>query len=172
MKLNRKGYMLIEIVIASVLAMSIAIYLLNLTYKFKNTNEDIHQSYFYMRDKLLITKNIMSDLERGTISVTSDSPTCINFNIHIKATGTTEQRQLIITEDDGIKKIQYGKLSTSGGFDTQDISYYEKELEQTLVVSNLNVSDSGAVSTITIPIKSIYDDNDYSIKIFANKTQP
>ena len=42
MKLNRKGYMLVEIVIASVLAMGIGYYLLNLTYKFKNNSEDIY----------------------------------------------------------------------------------------------------------------------------------
>ena len=42
MKLNKKGYMLVEIVIAFGIAMAIAYYLMNLTYKFKNTNEDIN----------------------------------------------------------------------------------------------------------------------------------
>ena len=60
MKLNRKGYMLVEIIIASVLAFGIAYYLLNLTYKFKNTNADVYESYYYMKDKILITKNIMN----------------------------------------------------------------------------------------------------------------
>ena len=61
MKLNRKGYMLVEIIIASVLAMTVAYYLLNLTYRFKDTNEDLYHSTVFLNDKILITKNIMQD---------------------------------------------------------------------------------------------------------------
>lgn len=62
MKLNRGGYMLVEIIVAFVLAAGISYYLLNLTYRFKNLDEDIYQSYLYMQNKNLITKNVMNDL--------------------------------------------------------------------------------------------------------------
>ena len=68
MKLNQKGYMMIELVLSSVLAMTIAIYLLNLTIQFKNKNEDIYQSIGYSADKIETTKNIMNDLENLTIT--------------------------------------------------------------------------------------------------------
>ena len=68
MRLNNKGYMLVEIIISFTIAMGIAFYLMNLTFKFKNVNEDIYQSILYLKEKELITKNIMYDLEKGNIT--------------------------------------------------------------------------------------------------------
>ena len=173
MKLNQKGYMLVEIIIASVLAMSIAYYLLNLTYKFKNTNEDLYQSYNYMSDKILITKNIMNDLEKGTISIDGYDTSSLSFNIHIPGK-PVELRKLIINKVDDKTTIQYGLYnSESNSFYKTDLSYYEKELDSSLIIDNLIVkghNDSNIDSvTIEIPIKSIYSDDVYTIKLFANK---
>ena len=63
-RLNNKGYMLVEIIVASVIAFSVAYYLLNLTYKFKDKSEDIYYSTTMLSDKINITKNIMNDLEK------------------------------------------------------------------------------------------------------------
>ena len=60
MKLNQKGYMLVEIIVASVIAFSVAYYLLNLTYKFKDKNEDVYYSTTMLADKINITKNTIS----------------------------------------------------------------------------------------------------------------
>lgn len=166
MKLNKKGYMLVEIIVASVLAMSIAYYLLNLTYKFKNTNEDLYQSYNYMRDKILITKNIMNDLEGGTISEIKNNEESLSFKLN------DDSRRLLISNNGNKTKLQYGKYD-SGSFDKSDKSYYEKEFNSSLIVDNLEVKghdDSNSNSiTIKIPIKSIYSDEVYTIKLFANK---
>ena len=77
MKINKKGYMLVEIIISFTLAMSIAYYLLNLTYKFKNMDEDIYMSTIFIKDKILVTKNIMNDIDRGTVS---DIPASVDEN--------------------------------------------------------------------------------------------
>ena len=167
MRLNKKGYMLVEIVVASVLAMSIAYYLLNLTYKFKNANEDLYQNYQYMSDKILITKNIMNDLEKGTISIDRYDTSSLSFNIHIPGK-TVELRKLIINKVDDKIKIQYGKYETVD-FDKSDLSYYEKDLDLSLIIGDLNISENNSGVTIKIPIKSIYSDEDYTIKLFANK---
>ena len=173
MHLNRKGYMLVEIVVASVLAMSIAYYLLNLTYKFKNTNEDLYQSYNYMSDKILITKNIMNDLERGTVkTIDSISISSLTFKlctINEYGVEIEKQRKLIVDKDNSI--IKYGELDETGRFDTSDLSYYEKKLDSSLIIGDLSLNDvenSNSV-TIKIPIKSIYSDEVYTIKLFANK---
>lgn len=179
MRLNRKGYMLVEIVLASVLAMSIVYYLLNLTYKFKNTSEDIYQSIYYENDRMLITKNIMSDLERGVVTEVQESEDgqTIEFTLYIQNIGT-EKRRILITEVNNQATIQYGKIEVTEGetydFVKTDVSYYEKSLEPSLVVDSLELVKSlNGVATnglaITIPIKSLYDDKDYSIKIFASK---
>lgn len=167
--------MLVEIVIASVLAMSIAYYLLNLTYKFKNTSEDIYQSYFYMKDKILITKNIMSDLEKGIVyreNITYDA-TSITFDLYIHSKDHAETRKLLITKGDGTTTIQYGKVDIADddtvSYDTDDISYYEKDLDSSLIIGDLEFQNIETGITITIPIQSIYDDNDYSIKLLAER---
>lgn len=64
-KLNNKGYMLVEIILASVIAFSVAYYLINLTFKFKDQNMDLYNLTAIETAKINITKNIMNDLELG-----------------------------------------------------------------------------------------------------------
>lgn len=175
MYLNKKGYMLVEIIVASVLAMSIAYYLLNLTYRFKNTNEDLYQSYNYMSDKILITKNIMNDLEKGTILITETVKgaysSSITFNIYIPGK-SEESRKLLVRKSGGKHILKYGKYE-DGVFDITDLSYYEKELDSSLIIDKLNFEGHNNANSnsviIEIPIKSIYSDEVYTIKLFANK---
>lgn len=168
MKLNNKGYMLVEIIIASVLAMTIAYYLINLTYNFKNTSEDIYQSYYYINDKNLITKNIMFDLEKKSITSPISTPTSVEFNVYdSKSNPQAQKRKLEVIKGDKTT-IKYGKVTASGNFDIEDVSYYEKELEPTLTVGDIEVAYDDTSITINIPITAIYDDTDYSIKLYAN----
>ena len=90
MKLNKKGYMLVEIIVSFVLAFSIAMYLLNLTIKFKDTNDEIYYSAKYFKDRNLITRNIMNDIERGKVSNVTLSSNVLSFKLTIlKDDGTT-----------------------------------------------------------------------------------
>ena len=162
MKINNKGYMLVEIIIAFSIAMGIAYYLLNLTYKFKNTNEDIYQSTIYLKDKIAITKNIMNNLEEEVITdYTKCDGNCIIL------TTETGQKKLLINEN----IITYGKIKTDGTYDKSDISYYEKELEKFLTVGEIQISEANKdYFSLTIPISSIYSDEDYEIKLFGQKS--
>ena len=180
MKLNKKGYVLIEIIVAFSLAMAIAYYILNLTYKFKNTNEDIYQSTLYLKDKELVTKNIMNDLERGTItSFPTNSTTDLTANgsskritFQIKIGETTEYRKLQITKDASGTTITYGKTNTQGGnFVTADSSYYQKKLEKSLIVKSIETKKNNKIATIEIKIESLYDNkNNYNIKLLSTTT--
>lgn len=167
MKLNQKGYMLVEIVLASVLAMTIAYYLLNLTYKFKNTNEDIYQSITYMKDKITITKNIMNDIERGIVSNIKVSDNKKNVTFHLTIDGSRELRQLSISTELGITTITYGKIDENGIFNTEDVSYYTKSLEKSLMVSEPIIERKEASFSIVIPIKALYTDKNYDIRILT-----
>ena len=84
-RLNNKGYMLVEIIIASVLAFSVAYYLLNLTYDFKDKNEDVYFSTATLSDKINITKNIMNDLEGKEVVIINNSNNYVTFQV-----GTTD----------------------------------------------------------------------------------
>lgn len=175
MKLNKKGYMLIEIVLSSVLAMSIALYLLNLTYQFKNKDEDIYQSITYSSDKIAITKNIMNDLENQVIInivKKSNSEVLLTTN----STGIEETRKLQITNPSTNESqnqeitITYGKYKNNT-FDTSDVSYYQKKLQKSLLFKGIEITNSNAnIVTIKIKFESMYNDDDYSIKLLAKKS--
>lgn len=165
MKLNRKGYMLVEIVIASVLAFGIAYYLLNLTYKFKNTNTDLQESYIYTKDKLVITKNIMSDLENGIVSEVNKIEDGVTFKIRLG--DKIESRKLVINKEN--KYIEYGKTNDSySSFITNDSSYYKKELEKSLDFNDLIINNNDASFNITISLSSMYTDNVYNIRLYSS----
>lgn len=189
MKLNKKGYMLVEIIIASVLAFGIAYYLLNLTYKFKNTNSDISESIIYENTKNVITKNIMNDLEKVKILIENedDIPTIkstqnskyITFLIektNILEDDTTETikeyRKLEVSKNDTETIIKYGKTNnTYNLYYINDVSYYEKKLPSILSANEIKTTIDTSSFGIEIPLSSIYDDNTYNIKIFSSNVK-
>lgn len=160
--------MLVEIILSSVLAISIAYYLLNLTYKFKNTNEDIYQSIKYVNTKNLITKNIMNDLEEKNISfVISGKDASGNDYVEFKKE-CIDTRLTIKKETDGTTKVIYGEY-TNNVYNTNSTSYYEKQIPTSLVVGSLTVKNTSDALEIKIPITSMYSDDNYDIKLFASK---
>lgn len=68
MKLNNKGYMLIEIVLASVIAVAVAYFMTDLTIKLKNKNDDLMVKTLVSTDQAIIYNAIMKDLYSGRYS--------------------------------------------------------------------------------------------------------
>ena len=162
-KLNNKGYMLVEIIVASVLAFSVAYYLLNLTYDFKDKNEDVYFSSATLSDKINITKNIMNDLEGKEVVIINNSNNYVTFQV-----GTTDNiKQIYI--DKANKTITYGKLQGNGNaignFNVSDNSYYQKQLDSFLEFGTIKIEPSSNYISIQIPISNIYSDNTYDIKL-------
>ena len=61
-KLNSKGYMLVEIILASVLAFGVAYFIINLTIKLKNKNDDLFVDTEVETDRSIITNKLMDDI--------------------------------------------------------------------------------------------------------------
>lgn len=57
---NNKGYMLVEIVLASALAFGIALFIINLTLKLKNKNDDLLISTLMSTDQAIITNKMIA----------------------------------------------------------------------------------------------------------------
>ncbi len=86
MNLNRRGYLAVEVILASVVAISIAIFLMEITIKLVNVTDDAYIDTEILTDKALITKNIKKLLEDdieengGISSITCTDTSCqINF---------------------------------------------------------------------------------------------
>lgn len=61
--LNRRGYLTVEVILASVVAVSIAIFLMEITIKLVNVTDDAYVNTELLTDKALIIKNIKSGIE-------------------------------------------------------------------------------------------------------------
>ena len=61
-KLNNKGYMLVEIILASVIAFGVAYFILDLVMKLKNENDDLFVDTLARTDQAIITNTIMRDI--------------------------------------------------------------------------------------------------------------
>lgn len=70
MKINNKGYMLVEIILAFSIAMAIMYFVVELTIKVKNKNDDLLVRTLTAADQAIIYNMIMSDLydNGGTFS--------------------------------------------------------------------------------------------------------
>ena len=60
MKLNKKGYMLVEIILASALAFGLAFFIIDLVIRLKNKNDDLLVEALITTDKTIITNKLMS----------------------------------------------------------------------------------------------------------------
>ena len=58
-RLNNKGYMLVEIILASAIAMGIAYFITDLTIKLKNKNDDLLVKTLVSTDQAIIYNTIM-----------------------------------------------------------------------------------------------------------------
>ena len=61
-KLNNKGYMLVEIILASVIAFGVAYFILDLVIKLKNKNDDLFVDTLARTYQAIITNTIMRDI--------------------------------------------------------------------------------------------------------------
>lgn len=131
-KLNRKGYLTIEIIIASVIAFTVAFFLMEITINLVDITDTEYVDTNFMTDKALIMKNIKKSINEdietyGKVnSITcTNSTTCeINYNTKIKKiiiNNEENQNQITYTEDNNTavytKKVDsnYGNMTINGG---------------------------------------------------------
>ncbi len=165
LKLNRKGYLTIEIILASAIAFVIAFFLIDITMKLVDKTDNYYVDTVFMTDKVLITKNIkeliendINDLGRITKVDCSDNSCTIIFN-----NNNTNPRNLTIGEnnDENSKVISY---SSNEG----DI--YTKKFD-TKLSGNVDISVSTSNDTdkkyivFYMTFTNIFEGNDYDIII-------
>ena len=63
-KLNKKGYLAVEVILASVVAVSIAVFLIDLTVKMVNKTNDNYTNTLFLTDKALITNNLRKEIKQ------------------------------------------------------------------------------------------------------------
>ena len=170
-KMNNKGYMLVEIIIASVITFTIAYSLMNLIIKFKDKNEDLYNETAILNDKIGITKNIMNDLkEEEIISInngTRGNKKYIDFTL-TSQNGTSKTKRLEINKD----TVTYGDYEGTK-FITGNKSYYKKTISNSTDIGEAQITNDNNILSITIPISSIYSSKKHDIKlVLKSNTTP
>lgn len=76
--LNNKGYMLVEIILASALAMGVAFFITELTIKLKNKNDDLLVKTLVATDQAIIYNAIMKDIYDETKTFSCNNIQIVN----------------------------------------------------------------------------------------------
>ena len=152
MKLNQKGYLVVELVISFVLAMSMAFMLLDLTTKAMAKNEDEYKDIKLETDKALITNAIMDDLKDYKIR-------------EVKCSGKT----LTISTDGGNKELQINGKELN-----YDNGVYKKNIDDSITIGDEFIctnSEDYKLSIAKISMTTRYSANDYGLILMFNIEQ-
>ena len=158
MKLNRKGYLTIEIILGATIAFAIAFFLMEITIKMVNVTEDNYKDIVVITDNALVISNIKKLLDTKEITnITCSSNTCtITYN---DIDNTTHTTHLGIDNRSVIYKESTNYL-------------YVKELDKSLSNITLTSTIRGDITGenknniyFKITAQNIFIDKDYSIII-------
>lgn len=127
-RLNNKGYMLVEIILAFAIAMVVMYFITDLTIKLKNKNDDLLVKTLVATDQAIIYNTIMRDLYS-----TGDAINCKYVDDKLTITGNT-------FEYDGFKNI-VSKYAVVGNFVCNDIGSNSISLSIPIEVEQLSEED-------------------------------
>lgn len=160
-KLNRKGYLTVEIVLASVVAFLIAFFLFDITMKLVDVTNDTYFDTEFITDKALIIKNIKSEIEKdiqenGKIT----SVECINSNTFCKIYyNNTSQYNLVYSNTS--RTLKYYSIKNISLF------LYSKQFDNNINDLKINMSLNGDYLFIKIAPEDIFSDKDNDINIIV-----
>ena len=143
-KLNNKGYLTVEVVLASVIAFGLAYFLLNLTIKVKDKNDDMLVKTILINDKAIIENNIMKDNDKYT-SVELEE--CTQKKCTISFLSDTNNKLIYINVEGKYPKIE---CRTDGNLT------FSKKFSKYANVGNININvvDNPKDNTGTVNIHS------------------
>jgi hypothetical protein len=169
-KLNNKGYLLVEIIVAFVLAMGVAYFIGEITINLKNKEEDLSYQVGYNTDKALITKEVMDDVnsyevKNVVVSTSGCNGSCIDITYN-DTTGTEVVKRIEFSKSERI--FRYGELNSSkNGW--KDSNYFEKEFDKTLTLWDLSYNNTTGggynFAKIVISATNIYSNKDYGVNL-------
>ncbi|HAX63222.1 MAG TPA: hypothetical protein DCX74_03895 [Firmicutes bacterium] len=155
-KLNRRGYMTVEIIIASVIAFSIAFFLMEITMKLVDVTDNEYADTNFMTDKALIITNVKKYVEDYLDDVKSDGDPRVNFTCSgNKCTAQSESNAYL-----GLY-IQNNSIIV----ENNDGTLYSKEVDSRVKVNSLTGSNNGDYIYFQIKCNNIFSDEDYNINI-------
>ena len=169
-RLNNRGYLIVELILASVLAMMVAYFLLNLVVRMSSKNQDLYVETALLTDKAIMTNLVMEDVNKYTLVGVSDIDTDKGVTLEFmkKDEVTTFKKRLEITGSEGNKSFSYGNVDGTGNAITKklnsNIVNTNIQLEsKAMNSSGLNSNDS--ILTIKAIMNTMYADTNFGLDI-------
>ena len=156
MKLNNKGYMLVEIIVASVIALVMAYFLIDITIRLVNKNNDYYVESVLLTDKNLVTKEIMEDINDNS-----------NNDILLTSINVTNSGDDIVTAELSFNNRTSKDLIIDKGSNIIKYGNYEKKMSSDLSIKEFIISKDSTQKQlyIRIPAYTNYSDIDYGISL-------
>lgn len=176
MKLNRKGYLTVEIILASAVAFAIAFFLMEITVKLVSKTDDVYHETVIAYDDAIIINNIKEKIKDYIIETDGLALVeCKNNECNIwgeRVGGATEERYLYY--DSESKEIRFSEGAEEG---KDRVTLYSKKVDDSIseveISSNINrnVKPSDRIVFFNIKLKNIFTDNAYEMVIPINLTK-
>lgn len=166
-KLNKKGYLAVEVILASVVAVSIAVFLIDLTVKMVNKTNDNYMNTLFLTDKALITNNLRKEIKQDIIqdgksnigeidkAIPIDDYKC---ELKFKNSNVTSNININSTKDTITYSSKYSGYSKTIN---KDIKYSDIKIKTCTVANNYLI--------IKINFEDIFTDNNRDIEIVLYK---
>lgn len=173
MKLNRKGYLTVEIILASAVAFAIAFFLMEITVKLVSKTDDVYHETVIAYDDAIMINNIKDKIIDYIIETDGlDLVNCESKGCNIlgnRIGGVTEERWLYY--DSVSKEIRFSE----GAEEEKDrVTLYSKKVDDSIseveISSNINgnVKPNDRIVFFNIKLKNIFTDNAYEMVIPIN----
>lgn len=176
MKLNRKGYLTVEIILASAVAFAIAFFLMEITVKLVSKTDDVYHETVITYDDAIMINNIKDKIIDYIIETDGLALVeCKNNECNIwgeRVGGATEERYLYY--DSESKEIRFSEGAEEG---KDRVTLYAKKVDDSIseveISSNINrnVKPSDRIVFFNIKLKNIFTDNAYEMVIPINLTK-
>lgn len=173
MKLNRKGYLTVEIILASTIAFAIAFFLIEITVKLVSKTDDVYHETVIAYDDAIIINNIKEKIKDYIIETDGlNFVECKNNECNIwgeRVGGATEERWLYY--DSVSKEIRFSEGAEEG---KDRVTLYSKKVDDSIseveISSNINgnVKPSDRIVFFNIKLKNIFTNNTYEMVIPIN----
>ena len=172
MKLNRKGYLTVEIILASTIAFAIAFFLIEITVKLVSKTDDVYHETVIAYDDAIIINNIKEKIKDYIETDGLALVECKNNECNIwgeRVGGATEERYLYY--DSESKEIRFSEGAEEG---KDRVTLYSKKVDDSIseveISSNINrnVKPSDRIVFFNIKLKNIFTDNAYEMVIPIN----
>lgn len=173
MKLNRKGYLTVEIILASAVAFAIAFFLMEITVKLVSKTDDVYHETVIAYDDAIMINNIKDKIIDYIIETDGLALVeCKNNECNIwgeRVGGATEERYLYY--DSESKEIRFSEGAEEG---KDRVTLYAKKVDDSIseveISSNINgnVKPNDRIVFFNIKLKNIFTDNAYEMVIPIN----